>query len=246
MLESMINQIVQGDCLQIMKQIPDKSIDLILTDPPYGINYKSNRTDHHEFIENDNFDNWSGHLNNWLFEMARVLTDNGCCCCGGGGGGKTPVSALFTLEFIKYFNLIQTIVWDKKTIGLGWRYRPSYETIIIGSKSKDNYSFYADSRDVSNIVRIGNIIPQKGDHPTIKPVALMSFFIILHSKPDDIILDPFCGSGSTCVAAKQLNRRFIGIELSEKYCKIARSRLANVSPLLDYAEKQKQEQIEMF
>ena len=129
--------------------------------------------------------------------MKRVLTDQGCCCCCcGGGGGKTPVTALFTIEFIKHFNLIQTIIWDKLTLGLGWRYRPSYETIVVGSKSKDKYSFYDDTKSLSNIIKVNNIIPQRGEHPTVKPVGLMAKLLFIHSKEQDLILDPFAGSGT--------------------------------------------------
>ena len=130
-----------ADCLDKMKEIPDKSIDLILTDPPYGIGFKSSRQTYQKHIINDGFDDWKENLPKWLSEMKRVLSDTGCCCCCGGGGGKTPVTAIFTIEAIKHFNLIQTLVW-KKFIGLGWRYRPSYENIIILSKDKNSYNFY--------------------------------------------------------------------------------------------------------
>lgn len=139
-----VNKIICGDCLEIMKGIPDKSIDLVLTDPP-----------------------------------------------------------------------------------LGWRYRPSYENIVILSKSKDNYSFYDDSKSCSNVIEINQKIPQKGDHPTVKPVSLMRKLIEIHSKPNDIILDPFLGSGTTAVACKELGRRFIGIEINPDYCQIAQKRVDN-------------------
>lgn len=213
-----------GDCLEIMKQIPDNSIDLVLTDPPYGIDFLSNRTDNHRKIENDKYEDFSVLYPKWLSEFKRVLTDTGCCCCG--GGGKTPVSQEFTLEAIKQgFYLIQTVIWDKGTIGLGWHYRPSYETIVVLSKSKDKYNWFTDRKDISNIVRIGNIIPQKGDHPTPKPLALMMHFLLLHSKKNDLVLDCFMGSGTTGVACEKLKRKFIGIEIDEKYYKIAQDRI---------------------
>lgn len=134
------------------------------------------------------------------------------------GGGSSPVSQEFTLEAIKQgFYLIQTVIWDKLTIGLGWHYRPSYETIIILSKSKDKYNWYSKRKDVSNIVRIRNIIPQKDDHPTPKPVELMAYFLNLHSKEGDLVLDTFSGSGPTAVACHNLKRRFICIEKDKEY-----------------------------
>jgi site-specific DNA-methyltransferase (adenine-specific) len=219
-----INQIIQGDCLEVMKGIPDKSIDLILTDPPYGINFKSAWQTYQKRIENDGFNDWLEILPKFLTEFKRILTDTGCCCCCG-GGGKTPVTALFTIEAIKHFNLIQTLIW-RKFIGVGWKYRPSYETILVLSKSKDNYNFYDTSKKCSNVIEgINQEIPCKGKHPTVKPVRLMKHLIEIHSNKDDLILDPFLGSGTTAVACKELGRRYIGIEISPEYCEIARNRV---------------------
>lgn len=195
-MNELINKIHLGDCMDFLKRIPDNSIDLVLTDPPYGIDYLSNRTKNHRKIENDKYVDFSKLYPKWIEQFKRVLTDTGCCCCCCCccGGGKTPVSQEFTLEAIKQgFKLIQTVIWDKCTIGLGWRYRPSYETVIVLSKSKDKYNWFSERKDVSNIVRINNVIPRKGDHPTPKPIGLMQFFLKLHSKENDVVLDPFSG-----------------------------------------------------
>ena len=224
MIEQYINKITNADCLDILKQLPDNSVDLVLTDPPYGIDYLSNRTENHKKIENDKYEDFSKLYPIWIAEFKRILTDTGCCCCC--GGGKTPVSQEFTLEAIKQgFNLIQTVIWDKCTIGLGWHYRPSYETVIVLSKSKDKYNWFTDRKDVSNIVRIGNIIPQKGDHPTPKPVELMQHFLDLHSKENDVVLDPFSGSGTTAIACHNMKRNFICIEKDFDYWKASCKRL---------------------
>lgn len=230
--EEMINKVICEDCLEVMKDIPDGSIDLILTDPPYGINYLS-RTNNHMKIENDEIDDWQKMLPEMLSEFKRILTNTGVCCCCCAGGGKTPVTAIFTLESIKYFNLIQTLVW-RKFIGLGWNYRPAYENIIVLSKDKDNYNFYDKSRKCSNVIEgINQEIPSCDEHPTQKPLRLMEKLIKIHSKENDLVLDPFLGSGTTCVACKMLNRRFIGIELSPDYCAISNRRLANIPKRLD-------------
>ena len=214
-----------GDCLEVMKTIPDKSVDLVLTDPPYGIAFKSSRQTYQDKIINDGLDEWREILPKFLKEFNRVLTDTGCCCCCCGGGGKTPVAAIFTLEAIKHFNLIQTLVW-RKFIGLGWRYRPAYENIIILSKDRDNYNFYDDSKSCANVIEgINQDIPVEGDHPTQKPLALMIRLLNIHSMPGDMVLDAFTGSGTTLRAAKDLGRKYIGIEISEKYCEIAVKRL---------------------
>lgn len=213
-----MDTIINADCMDVLKKLPDKCVDLVLTDPPYGIDFLSNWTDNHKRIENDKYEDFSKLYPIWLSEFKRLLTDTGCCCCCCGGGGKTPVSQEFTLEGIRQgFNLVQTVIWDKCTIGLGWHYRPSYETIVIFSKSKNKYNWFTDRKDISNIVHMNNIIPQKGDHPTPKPVALMEYFLMIHSKPEDIILDPFSGSGTTAVACHNLGRHFICVEKDPDY-----------------------------
>lgn len=216
-----------GDCLDIMQTLPANSVDLILTDPPYGIGFKSPRQQHQKRIVNDAFVDWLTLLPDMFAAFQRVLTDTGCCCCCcGGGGGKTPVTAIFTLEAIKYFELIQTLVWEK-TVGLGWRYRPMYENIVVLSKSKNNYNFYDTSNNCGNVIKgINQKIPQKGEHPTVKPVKLMEHLMKIHTVAGMTVLDPFMGSGTTGVAAKNLNREFIGIELDQGYFDLATRRIS--------------------
>ena len=218
-------ELILGDCLKILPTIPDKSIDLILTDPPYGIGFCSSRTSRKEKIQNDGYNDWLDLIHQVLPEFKRVLTDTGCCCCGGGGGGKTPVTAIFTMEAIKHFNLIQTLVW-KKFIGLGWRYRPSYENIVVLSKDDKNYNFYDTSKKCSNVIEgINQDIPEYkkdngrayDEHPTQKPVALMKHLLSIHSLPEHTVLDPFAGSFTTGVACKEMGRNFIGVELKQEY-----------------------------
>lgn len=215
-----------GDCLQVMGTLPANSVDLILTDPPYGILYKSPRQNHQKKIINDNFDEWLELLPKMFVQFKRVLTETGCCCCCCCGGGKTPVTAILTIEAIKHFHLIQTLIWEK-TVGLGWRYRPMYENIVVLSKSKNDYNFYDTSKNCGNVIKgINQKIPQKGEHPTVKPVKLMEHLMKIHTVAGMTVLDPFMGSGTTGVAAKQLNRNFIGIELDKTYFDLATRRIS--------------------
>ena len=219
------NKIYNMDCLIGMKSLPDGCVDLILTDPPYGIGFCSPRTENHDKLENDGFEEWQKQLPLWLSEMKRVLKPSGICCCCCCGGGKTPVTAMFTMEAIKHFNLIQTLVWVK-FVGLGWKYRPAYENIVVLSKDKDSYNFYDKSSKCSNVIKgINQDIPTSEEHPTQKPVELMRRLIKIHSKKGDIVLDPFLGSGTTAVACIELERKFIGYELSDSYCKMAEKRI---------------------
>jgi DNA modification methylase len=123
-------------------------------------------------------------------------------------------------------------------MGMGWHYRRSYETVLVGEKRGGPCRWYGDNR-VENIIRpdgrVPKIIPSASDHPTPKPPALAAHFIRLHSEEGHIVLDPFMGGGSTAVAARALNRRFVGIELEEKYCEIAVQRVAQRSLFEDAA-----------
>lgn len=123
------------------------------------------------------------------------------------------------------------VVWDKGPMGMGHHYRRSYETVLVACVPGAPVRWYANSKDVENIIRPGQygirkIIPSADQHPTEKPVELMSHFIQLHTRIGETVLDAFLGSGTTAVAAKQLGRRFIGIEIEEKYCEIAKQRIA--------------------
>jgi DNA modification methylase len=126
----------------------------------------------------------------------------------------------------KYLKFKQAIVWDKNLLGIGWHYRRSYEFIMVAEKKGGSCKWMDTTHRVKNIIQnITGIIPRKDQHPTEKPVELMARFIKYHTEKNDIVLDPFLGSGTTAVACKLLNRRFIGIEISPEYCKIAQDRV---------------------
>jgi len=220
-----------GDCFERLKEIPDNSVDAVITDPPYSINYLSTRTPNRERLKND--DTPADELfRKFMPDVKRVLKEEGvaCVCCA--GGGKTPSLALATLESIKYLDLVNTVIWSKgKTdgsfVGLGWRYRPSYEAILVLAKNKDKMAWYSKTNSVSNVFVCKPAIPGRYDHPTPKPIRLMEFFIRNHTKEGDIVLDMFMGSGTTGVACMRLNRKFIGIEIEEKYFNMAHKRISD-------------------
>lgn len=125
------------------------------------------------------------------------------------------------------------IVWDKGPMGMGWHYRRSYETVLVATKKGAKCKWYDETNRVENIIReIPKIIPMAEEHPTVKPLKLMEHFINLHTKANDVVLDPFCGSGTTCIAAKSLERNYIGIELDKEYVNLSRRRLKTVQPYL--------------
>lgn len=126
----------------------------------------------------------------------------------------------------KVLNFCQMIVWDKGPMGMGWRYRRSYETVLVAYKG-DKMRWYDDSSKIENIIRhIPKIIPSEKQHPTVKPLALMAHFIKLHTKEGDVVLDPFVGSGTTPMAAKSLNRHYLGFDLDPKWVALSNKRLS--------------------
>ena len=223
-------RLILGDCLQVMQGLPPASVDMIWTDPPYGhsnhdgdLNARLN--DHREItskpIANDDADGMRRVVDGMLREAVRVLRDDCCCCCCcGGGGGPKPtfawVADRMDREGLSFFH---SVIWDKKNPGLGWRYRRQHEMVMVAHKAGAKLLWADDEVAQRNIISI--MPPRERQHPNEKPLALMDTFIRLHTKPGQMILDPFMGSGGTLVSAERLGRRGIGIELDPGYFETA-------------------------
>ncbi len=199
---------------------------MTLPDPPYGIAYWSNRSNAHHRIKNDDYENWRLNLPKWFEEMKRVLKSKSVFVCFAPGGNKFPITMEMTGEFIKSFRLISVLSWDKMILGTGWRYRNQYEVVLVGGKSRD-YNFYDTTYNLSNVVKCRRLTPGRDSHPTPKPVSLLKHFIRIHSQPGDLILDPFCGGGSTLIACRELGRDYLGIEIESRYVEMAKRNLAS-------------------
>ena len=124
------------------------------------------------------------------------------------------------------------VVWDKGPMGMGWHYRRSYETVLVGEKPGAACRWFDESKRIENIIRPGahgvkKIIPDMTQHPTEKPIELAKHFIKLHTRSGDLVLDPFLGSGSTALACLETNRRFIGIDLDLEHVQMAIDRINN-------------------
>jgi len=251
-----INQILHGDCREALSNFPSDSIDMVFMDPPYGhnnnngdlISRREAALGKGDYVpERDNIPILNDGVEaNDLFrtllpELYRVLKPGSCCCCCCcGGGGPDPQFARWSLWMDEVFLFKQMVVWDKGPMGIGWHYRRSYETILVGQKRGAACKWFGVSNRIENIIRhIPKIIPQKTQHPTEKPTKLAAHFIALHSQPGEIVLDPFCGSGSTLEAAQNMGRNFIGIELDPKFVTMSQQRTAasNLSILFDMPHK---------
>lgn len=237
--------VICGDAIEELRKLEPNSIDFCFTDPPYGHNNNNGDLIHrreaalgHKPSPNDVSGRPianDGPEANDLFravlpEIARVLKPGCCCCCCCCGGGPDPQFARWSLWMDEVFEFKQMVVWDKGPMGMGWHYRRSYETVLVGMKKGASCKWYDKTDKVENVIRhVRKIIPGVKNHPTEKPVNLAAHFIQLHTEMGDTVIDPFCGHGSTGVAALHLNRKFIGIEIDEQFALNARHMLTTKS-----------------
>ena len=208
------NKIIHGDCIKEMQKIPNNSIHLIITDPPYGDNvgYGWN---------NKKIKNNKNPLINCLAlaEFYRILKKNSSVYIFT-NWKHYPFLTEFILRYTK-FKVRHLVVWKKHNFGLGWAFRHQYELILVLEKGKPKYNL-TNFTDVQNASHINH---NKQNHPHQKPVDLLKKMIEHSSKEGDIVLDPFCGSGSVCVACQEMKRKWIGIEIDEKWCGVAGGRV---------------------
>ena len=228
--EDFINKVIQGDCREVLKQLPENSIDLIITDPPYGLNFRSawpSEGKKKDFIANDKPEDLIPLIQSVIPELIRVMTENSEIYWFCSGGGGSPILAWAWLEFKKFepeLRVKNLLVWDKQFVGLGWDWRFQYETIfqLVKGKGIDN-----TDKSASNVIRAKKVIPQEGEHPTPKSIEVIGE--ILKRKPSEFVLDPFAGGGTSLEAAKMMGRKYIGIEIEPKYVKLCEDRLrANI------------------
>ena len=217
-------KLYQGDCLEVMCGIKDKSVDLIVTDPPYLMDYQSNRRkkeDRFDKIKNDKGNYML--IQDYLEECHRIMKDNTAiyCFC------SWHNIDFFKNEFEKHFKLKNILVWNKNNHGTGdlkGSYAPKHEFILFGHKGR---TLLREKR-IADVIDCPKISSNKLTHPTEKPQDLLEIFIRQSSDVGSIIFDGFMGTGSCGIAAKKLNRNFIGIELDEKYFNIAKDRIENI------------------
>ena len=204
----MINKIFNEDCLNALARIPDKSVDCIITDPPYGT--KTQFRDGWMVGERSNI------MPLVLPELFRILKDDGAFYC------FTSFSKMseWLLRFEQYFKLHNIIIWDKERhsgcySSNAWQY--TWEGIFFGTKNSRQIRKYMPDVIKSN---------QKGKKKAMeKPVDILQQLIEASTDKGMVILDPFMGTGSTAEVAIRADRNFIGSEMSLDYCRIAEKRI---------------------
>lgn len=212
MQKNTLNKIYNIDCLEGFKTIPDKSIDLIFTDPPYGLNKTGIRND------NDLSVFYAS-----LSESYRVLKDDSFYI--------TFFSTKYLPEIFKnnpftyYWNFILYCPNGRVASTIGFT---KYMSCIVFKKG--NKKIVKKCKDIFIDTPGSMIEPDEGyiDHPTPKPKKFIKEILLMFSREHDVILDPFIGSGSVAIACKQINRNYLGFEIEESYCKIANDRLNRV------------------
>ena len=217
--------IYHGDCLEVMAALDDESVDLLLTDPPYGVDYLSNfRVVNTSVAQVIHSDHSLDAMRAALAAAVRLLRDDRHVYYFA-SADETVGAACDALPCGLRFRRL--LCWDKGNHGMGdleRDYGHAWEAIVYAVKGKGRA---LNGDRPSSLIRA-----QRGGsgstwvHPTQKPESLMRFLIEKSSLRGEVVLDPFMGSGTTMRAAKDLGRKAIGIEIEERYCEIAAKRLA--------------------
>ena len=217
-LEQFVNTVICGDCLEVMRDWPDGCVDLVLTDPPYALAGMA-----YDKCDDGNY----AAITKMVIDFVDIAERVALITIFPSGKYRTEIElyqkrppkwrlcwhkgATPNISAVGFNDWEMMLVYGKKV----WRGQHDH-FFARCSEKKGNYG-----------------------HPCPKPIDWAHWLISRFSNPADLILDPFCGSGTTCVAAKVLGRRYIGIDISEEYCQIARQRLESVDTGVPVAEQRK-------
>ena len=255
-----LDTVVQGDCIEVLKTLPEKSVDLIFADPPYNLQlsqqlFRPNMTRvdgvDEAWDQFKSFEDYDAFTRAWLEACRRVLKDTGTIWVIGSYHNIYRVGEI--LQDLGYW-ILNDIVWIKSNPTpnfRGVRFTNAHETLLWAQKKKGaRYTFNHHAMKSLNDdlqMRSDWEIPVcngrerlrvKGGkaHPTQKPEALLYRVILSSSNPGDKVLDPFFGTGTTGAVAKKLQRHWIGIERDAGYTELARQRIEGIEPSL-FSEK---------
>ena len=219
-IEIELNKIYNEDCLEGMKRIPDGSVDLIVTDPPYLINY-SRHVKGHRFENKILNDNNPELISKYIKECYRILKNN---------SAMYMFASHKTVDFFKQelegtgFNVKNMIIWDKQRQGMGDTstvFGFQYELIFFVSKGQPKIR----GKRLSDIWSFPRVVGRNQVHQNQKPIELIERCVTKHSNEGDVVFDGFSGSGTTAIACLNTNRHFIGFELDKEYFDIANERI---------------------
>ncbi|MDX2263921.1 MAG: site-specific DNA-methyltransferase [Hyphomicrobiales bacterium] len=253
---SIVNAVIRGDCVEAMCALPDACADLVFADPPYNLQLdgdllRPNNTVvdgvHQAWDKFESFEAYDRFTRAWLAECRRVLKPDGAIWVIGSYHNIFRLGC--ALQDLGFW-LLNDVIWLKTNPMpnfRGRRFTNAHETLIWAARSADSrYTFNYDSMKAFNDdlqMRSDWTIPicsgperLKDDtgrkaHPTQKPEALLTRVLLASTKPGDLIIDPFFGTGATGAVAKRLGRRFIGIERDADYARAAEERIASVEPM---------------
>lgn len=251
------NRILKGDCISALEKLPAHSVDVVFADPPYNLQLegKLHRPDHSlvDAVDDDwdqfeSFQAYDAFTRAWLLACRRVLKPEGTVWVIGSYHNIFRVGAI--MQDLDFW-LLNDIIW-RKTNPMpnfrGRRFQNAHETLIWATRDQKckNYTFNYEALKAANedvqmrsdwlfpictgAERLKNSNGRKV-HTTQKPEALLARIMLASTKPGDIVLDPFFGSGTTGAVAKRLGRSFVGVEREEAYIKAAQARIAAVEPL---------------
>ena len=247
MINNYINQIIHGDCLEIMKNIPDNSVDVTFADPPFNLKKKYNGyKDSKEFFE---YLEWS---KQWLYEMVRITKPTGSIFVHNIPKWLTYYAGF--LNEVAYFK--HWIAWDAPTAPMGKSLQPSHYGILYYVKDLKKAKFYEIRYPHKRCRKCNYLLKDYGgkkpslhpfgplvsdvwtdihrikhnkyrdEHPCQLPIHLLERIILMSTDENDIVLDPFVGTGTSVIAAKRLGRKYIGIDIDENYVNITKNKLS--------------------
>lgn len=257
MIHSEYNKIIVGDCIKGMKKLPDACVDLIIADPPYNLNKNFGQWD-----ETKNKEKWLPWCKEWLSECERVLKPGGSIFVYGihhhlcwiqchlyeiGLNYRRQIIWFYENGFSGYTKSLaahyEPLLWFSK--GDNYTYHPIREPYKSQERLKHKitkngkiWEPHPEGRLAGDVWQFPTLAgrrfrDEKVDHPTQKPISISNRIVRHFSNEGDLVLVPFAGSGTECLAAMENERRFIGFELNEEYVEIANKRLRQTSPRME-------------
>ena len=248
----LINKVIQGDCLEVMKEIPSNSVDVTFADPPFNLKKK-----YHSYYDKYEVEEYLSWCKKWLTEMVRITKPTGSIFVH-----NIPKWLIYFGSYLNEIAIFRHwIAWDAMGSPLGKTLLPNHYGILYYVKS-DKFKFYSirmprkRCRNCHYILRgqphrKGRLHPfgplvsdvwtdihrirhkkRRDEHPCQLPIHLLERLLLMSSDEGDIVLDPFVGTGTTAIAAKKLGRKFIGIDIDPKYVEITNKKLEEAEPTI--------------